>query len=105
MTEALSAAPAPAPSARLAFGIGPDGTYTRFGQLAAFFLGLLTTFVFLPLVVVAALLYTRAETRFATDPERSRTLVTWSWICVTILPLAAAGAIAGVAVAVAALTG
>ena len=38
----------------LAFGIGPDGTYTRFGQVAAFVLGLLTTFVFLPLVVVGS---------------------------------------------------
>ncbi|NKZ03622.1 hypothetical protein [Actinomadura latina] len=79
MTEAV---PAPAPS--LAFGIGPDGTYTRPGQAAAFVLGLITTFVFVPLVVVAALLYTRAETRFAEDPARARALVNWSWLCITI---------------------
>ncbi|MER7545267.1 hypothetical protein [Actinomadura sp.] len=82
MTETAPAAPAPS----LAFGIGPDGTYTLAGQIAAFVLGLLTTFVFLPLVVVAALLYTRAETRFAEDPARARTLVNWSWLCIT-LPL------------------
>lgn len=73
-----AAAPAPA----LAFGIGPDGTYTRGGQVAAFVLGLFTMVLFLPLVVVAALLYTRAETRFAEDPVRARTLVNWSWACV-----------------------
>ncbi|WP_433226852.1 hypothetical protein [Actinomadura formosensis] len=78
----------------LAFGIGPDGTYTRFGQVAAFVLGLLTTFVFLPLVVVAALLYTRAETRFAEDPARARALVNWSWLCVTAPIVIAAVAIA-----------
>lgn len=81
MTEAVSA---PAAAPRLAFGIGPDGTYTRFGQTAAFILGLLTTFAFLPLVVVAALLYARAEVRFAEDPARARTLVNWSWLSITV---------------------
>ncbi|MFA1547697.1 hypothetical protein [Actinomadura chokoriensis] len=79
MTET---APAPAPS--LAFGIGSDGTYTRLGQVSAFVLGLLTTFAFLPLVVVAALLYSRAEIRFAENPARARTLVNWSWLCITV---------------------
>lgn len=98
MTEAVSGAvPASAPAPRLAFGIGPDGTYTRFGQAAAFVLGLLTTFVFLPLVVVGALLYTRAETRFGEDPARARTLVIWSWLSITAPILIAAVAIAVVA--------
>lgn len=98
MTEAASAASVPAPGARPAFGIGQDGTYTRFGQVAAFVLGLLTTFIFLPLVVVAALLYTRAETRFADDPARARTLVNWSWLSITV-PVALAVVGAGLAVA------
>lgn len=93
MTET---APAPASVPSLAFGIGPDGTYTRPGQAAAFVLGLLTTFAFLPLTVVAALLYTRAETRFAVDPARARTLVNWSWLCVTVPVVVAAVAAAAV---------
>ncbi|GAA4314343.1 hypothetical protein GCM10023178_24050 [Actinomadura luteofluorescens] len=98
MTEAVSGAvPASAPAPRLAFGIGPDGTYTRFGQVAAFVLGLLTTFACLPLVVVGALLYTRAETRFAEDPARARTLVNWSWISIAAPVLIAAVAVAAVA--------
>ncbi|MEV4678250.1 MULTISPECIES: hypothetical protein [Actinomadura] len=89
------AASSPAPS--LAFGIGPDGTYTRAGQVAAFILGTFTTLAFFPLAVAAALLYTRAETRFAEDPARARTLVTWSWLCIGI-PVAL-GAAASVLVA------
>ncbi|WP_433463229.1 hypothetical protein [Spirillospora sp. CA-128828] len=92
MTEAV-AAPVAAP--RPAFGIGPDGTYTLFGQVLAFILGLITTFVFLPLVVVAALLYTRAETVFAENPSRARALVIWSWLSITV-PVIVAGAVAGV---------
>ncbi len=34
--------------------------------------------------MVAALLYTRAETRFAEDPARARALVNWSWLCITV---------------------
>ncbi|QFG21163.1 hypothetical protein [Actinomadura sp. WMMB 499] len=83
---------------RLAFGIGPDGTYTRLGQTIAFVLGLLTMFAFLPLLFVAALLYARAEERFPNDPERARTLVTWSWISI-VVPVAVA-AVAAVIVAV-----
>ncbi|MEV5826341.1 hypothetical protein AB0L25_12255 [Spirillospora sp. NPDC052242] len=78
-----SAALAPA-APRLAFGIGPDGAYTRFGQTVAFVLGLLTMFAFLPLLFVSALLYARAEERFADDPERARTLVNWSWLAITV---------------------
>ncbi|MEU8346057.1 hypothetical protein AB0C74_30535 [Spirillospora sp. NPDC048832] len=74
------AVPSPAPV--LAFGIGPDGTYTRLGQVAAFVLGTLTTLVFFPLAVAAAVLYTHAETRFADDPARARALVNWSWLCI-----------------------
>lgn len=74
----------------LAFGIGPDGTYTRFGQTAAFILGLLTMFVFFPFMVVASLLYARAEERFADDPGRARTLVNWSWLSITAAPALAA---------------
>lgn len=99
MTEAVSGAvPASAPAPRLAFGIGPDGTYTRFGQVAAFVLGLLTTFAFLPLVVVGALLYARAETRFGEDPARARTLVNWSWLSITVPVLVAVVAVAALAV-------
>lgn len=95
MTEAVSAAaPVPASASGTAFGIGPDGTYTTFGQIAAFVLGLLTMFAFLPLVVVAALLYSRAETVFAEDPARARTLVNWSWLAITVpVVLAAAGVV------------
>ncbi|QKW38095.1 hypothetical protein HUT06_32215 [Actinomadura sp. NAK00032] len=85
------AAPSPAPS--LAFGIGPDGTYTRVGQTAAFILGTFTMLAFFPLAVVAALLYTRAETRFAENPARARALVTWSWLCIGI-PVAIGAVIA-----------
>ncbi|MFG2090512.1 MULTISPECIES: hypothetical protein [unclassified Spirillospora] len=84
MTEAVSAASVPATASRPAFGIGPDGTYTRTGQAAAFVLGVLTMFAFLPLMVVAALLYTKAETVFPEDPARARTLVNWSWISITV---------------------
>ncbi|MFD0687678.1 hypothetical protein [Actinomadura fibrosa] len=91
---------------RPALGIGPDGTYTRTGQVFAFVLGLLTTFVFLPLVVVAALLYTNAENRFATnDVQGGRRLVIWSWLSITVLPLLVAGAIAVVVAAIRAATG
>ncbi|XRQ12519.1 hypothetical protein ACN3XK_16975 [Actinomadura welshii] len=84
MTEAVSAASVPAAAPRLAFGIGPDGTYTRLGQIAAFVLGVLTMLAFLPLMVVAALLYDRAETVFAEDPARARRLVNWSWLSITV---------------------
>jgi hypothetical protein len=94
MTEAVSA---PTAAPRPAFGIGPDGTYTRVGQVLAFILGLLTTFVFLPLVVVAALLYARAEIRYAEDPARARTLVNWSWLSITV-PVVLAAIAAGVLV-------
>jgi hypothetical protein len=86
---------------RLAFGIGPDGTYTRTGQTAAFTLGLLTTFAFLPLVVVGAVLYTRAEGIFPADADRARRLVNWSWVSITVPVVIAVAAGA----AVAALTG
>jgi hypothetical protein len=93
MTETAPApASAPVPAPALAFGIGPDGTYTRGGQVAAFILGLFTMVVFVPLVVVAALLYTRAETRFAEDPARARTLVNWSWACISV-PVAVGAAL------------
>ena len=84
MTETAPAASAPVPAPVSAFGIGPDGTYTRGGQVAAFVLGLFTMVLFVPLVVVAALLYARAETRFAEDPARARALVNWSWACVGV---------------------
>ncbi|MBE1530259.1 hypothetical protein [Actinomadura algeriensis] len=69
---------------RLAFGIGSDGAYTRLGQTIAFVLGLLTMLAFFPLLVVAALLYARAEERFKDDPERAHTLVNWSWMSVIV---------------------
>ncbi|MWA03797.1 hypothetical protein F8568_026120 [Actinomadura sp. LD22] len=83
---------------RLAFGIGPDGTYTRIGQTFAFILGLLTTFAFLPLVVVGALLYTKAEGIFPADADRARRLVNWSWVSITVpVVLAVAGGAAAAA--------
>ncbi|RKS77264.1 hypothetical protein BZB76_2642 [Actinomadura pelletieri DSM 43383] len=84
MTEAVSSASVPSPASSLAFGIGPDGTYTRSGQAAAFVLGVATMLVFFPLMVVAALLYTRAETVFPENPRRARSLVNWSWISIAV---------------------
>ncbi|TMR04254.1 hypothetical protein ETD83_08755 [Actinomadura soli] len=84
MTEAVSTASVPAPASGTAFGIGADGTYTRSGQAAAFVLGVLTMFAFLPLLVVAAMLYTRSETVFAHDPARARRLVNWSWVAIGV---------------------
>lgn len=83
---------------RLAFGIGPDGTYTRVGQTVAFVLGLLTTFAFLPLVVVGAVLYTKAEGVFPADAARARRLVNWSWISITVPVVIAVAAAAAVTV-------
>ncbi|MDL4819361.1 hypothetical protein [Actinomadura opuntiae] len=82
---------------RLAFGIGPDGTYTRGGQTAAFILGLLTMFAFLPLLIVGAMLYGRAEETFPADADRARRLANWSWISITA-PVAI-GIVLGVVVA------
>lgn len=101
MTAAAAPHPA-APSAtasRLAFGIGPDGAYTRLGQTVAFVLGLLTMFAFLPLLFVSALLYARAEEVFEDDPERARTLVNWSWIGI-IAPVVLAAVTAVIVAAV-----
>ncbi|OLT12849.1 hypothetical protein BJF79_21375 [Actinomadura sp. CNU-125] len=84
---------------RPAFGIGPDGAYTPLGQTIAFILGVLTMFAFFPLLVVAALLYARAEEQFPNDPKRARTLVNWSWLSV-IVPVV----VAAVAAAVFAIT-
>ncbi|WP_026404565.1 hypothetical protein [Actinomadura rifamycini] len=86
-------------ASRRAFGIGPDGTYTRLGQTVAFVLGLLTMVAFFPCLFVSALLYARAEERFADDPERARTLVNWSWIGITV-PVAAGAAAAAIVAAV-----
>ncbi|MFF5260388.1 hypothetical protein ACFY4C_15700 [Actinomadura viridis] len=84
MTEA---APAPAfASPRPAPGIGPDGTYTRAGQVLAFLAGLWAMVLFFPLLFAGALLYARAEERFRDDPARARTLVLWSWFAITIGP-------------------
>ncbi|TDB95091.1 hypothetical protein [Actinomadura sp. 7K534] len=107
MTEAVppasvSAASVPA-APRLAFGIGPDGTYTTLGQAAAFVLGVLTMFAFLPLMVVAALLYTKAETVFPEDAERARRLVNWSWVSITA-PVVLASLLGAVLVLVALAT-
>ncbi|WP_030171012.1 hypothetical protein [Spirillospora albida] len=88
-----------------ALGIGPDGSYTRPGQFFAFVLGLLTTVVFVPLTVLAALLYSWAEPKFATDPGRARVLVIWSWLCLTALPVAVVVLGFGIAMIVTAVTG
>jgi hypothetical protein len=71
---------------RTAFGIGPDGSYTRGGQVLAFACGLVTMAVFFPMLVPAALLYTRAEAVFQDDPDGARPLYVWSWLCVTVAP-------------------
>lgn len=90
------AAPAPLSSPaftgtpRPAFGIGPDGTYTRKGQALAFLCGLLTMALFFPLLFPGAILYSKAETAFPDDPDKARRLVGWSWLCVTLAPLTAA---------------
>ncbi|WP_131741107.1 hypothetical protein [Actinomadura roseirufa] len=94
MNEFAPARPVPVRPARPGPGIGADGSYTLPGQIAAFVLGLLTTLLCPPMAVVAALLYTRAEERFAAgDPGRARRLVVWSWLSVTVLPLALTGSI------------
>ncbi|GAA2113259.1 hypothetical protein [Actinomadura alba] len=72
--------------ARRAALIGPDGTYTRVGQTLAFILGFISL-VFVPATVVAAMLYTHGEARFATDPERARKLMNWSWIALLVWPV------------------
>ncbi|MGH3243113.1 MAG: hypothetical protein ACRDNL_22230 [Spirillospora sp.] len=84
MTEAFSVASVPATVSRPALGIGADGTYTRVGQVAAFVLGVLTMFAFLPLLIVAAMLYTHAESVFAENPARARSMVNWSWVCIAV---------------------
>ncbi|RFS83196.1 hypothetical protein D0T12_23870 [Actinomadura spongiicola] len=84
MTEAVSSASVPESASSLPFGIGPDGTYTRSGQVAAFVLGVATMLVFFPLMVVAALLYSRAEIVFQENPRRARSLVNWSWISIAV---------------------
>jgi hypothetical protein len=68
--------------------IGPDGSYTRAGQTVAFILGLISL-IFFPATVVAAMLYTMGEDRFATDPQRARKLVNWSWITLVAWPIPA----------------
>ncbi|WP_242905569.1 hypothetical protein [Actinomadura terrae] len=106
MYEAVPQQPVfrPAASDHLALGVGADGTYTLGGQVAAFLLGVLTMLLFFPLIVVAALLYTRAEERFASgEVERGRRLVTWSWVCIT--PLPALALVVGSLAAVVALVG
>jgi hypothetical protein len=88
------AAPAPAPFSspyeaagpRLGFGIGPDGTYTRSGQILAFLAGLWAMVVFFPALVAGALLYTKSEEIFTQDPVRARTLVLRSWLSITVVP-------------------
>ena len=77
-------------------GIGQDGGYTRTGRVCAFLAGLWTMVLFFPLLVVGALLYARAEEVFADRPDRARTLVTWSWISLTVAPVVCAAATAGV---------
>jgi hypothetical protein len=107
------AAPAPIPAyasataavPRLAPGIGPDGAYTRGGQIVAFLFGLWTMVLFFPLLFPGALLYTRAEERFEQSPDRARTLVMWSWLSITVAPLVAALLLVAVVLAVSQLTG
>ncbi|MQY06330.1 hypothetical protein [Actinomadura macrotermitis] len=84
---------------RPGIGIGPDGSYTRRGQALAFLCGLWAMIVFLPLLVLGALLYTRAEERFPQDPDGARRLVLWSWLSLTVLPLAPAAVVAGITAA------
>jgi hypothetical protein len=95
------AAPAPSPfsgsalagTPRPAFGIGPDGTYTRAGQVLAFLCGLWTMALFFPLLFPAAILYTRSEEVFQDDPGRARKLVQWSWLCITLAPATVAAVV------------
>ncbi|XVQ09219.1 hypothetical protein ACQP1W_42900 [Spirillospora sp. CA-255316] len=104
MTEAAPApvpgsppATAGLPASRPAFGIGPDGSYTRGGQIIAFLCGLWTMVLSFPLLFVGALLYTKAEEVFKDDPARARTLVSWSWLSITVGPVIGAAVVTGVA--------
>jgi hypothetical protein len=76
-----------APARRPPF-IGADGTYTGIGQTLAFVLGVIS--LVMPLfTLAAALLYTHAESRHATDPAGARQLVNWSWIALLVVPVIA----------------
>lgn len=96
MTEA---APAPAPAAAFAPlrapGIGPDGSYTRRGQIVAFAVGLLAMFGFFPGLIAGAVLYTRAEERYDRDPGSARKLVRWSWLSLALSALPGAALVIG----------
>jgi hypothetical protein len=72
---------------RAAFGIGPDGSYTRKGQALALACGIVTMVLFFPMLVAGALLYTRAEAVFQDDPDGARPLYTWSWLSITVAPV------------------
>ncbi|MFG2003490.1 hypothetical protein ACGFNU_30455 [Spirillospora sp. NPDC048911] len=80
-------AAAPTAPASLGLGIGPDGTYTRGAQVVAFLLGLWTMIAFFPLLFPGAILYAKSEETFEANPGRARTMVLWSWLCVSVLPL------------------
>ncbi|WP_192809783.1 hypothetical protein [Actinomadura rudentiformis] len=95
-----AAAPTAPATPRPGLGIGPDGSYTRGGQIAAFLLGLWAMIVFLPLLVVGAMLYTRAEEIYPTDPGRASSLVTWSWVSISVFPPLAAGLVGAIGFAV-----
>jgi hypothetical protein len=100
MNEAVPAPGSPpaaaVSAARPAFGIGPDGSYTRGGQVIAFLFGLWTMVLSFPLLFVGALLYTKAEEVFKDDPARARRLVTWSWLSITVAPVVSAAVITSV---------
>ncbi|GAA2439061.1 hypothetical protein GCM10010191_62970 [Actinomadura vinacea] len=78
------------------FGVGPDGAYTRTGQVLAFLAGLWTMVLFFPLLFPGALLYARAEEVFEQDPARARTLMLWSWLSITVAPLFGGALLVGV---------
>ncbi|MFI0449593.1 hypothetical protein [Actinomadura sp. 6N118] len=94
-----AAAPTASSPASLGLGIGPDGSYTRGGQVVAFLLGLWTMVLFFPLLVVGAMLYARAEEVFEANPGKAKKMVLWSWLSISVLPLIPAVVIGGAMIA------
>jgi hypothetical protein len=85
MSDVAPAPFPPPPAARRAPGIGPDGTYTRLGQVLALLFGLYSMIAFVPMVFLGAILYDRSEAHFPQNPKRARTMVIWSWLSITVL--------------------
>lgn len=102
MSDVAAPVPAPfppPPAAKRAFGIGPDGTYTRTGQILAFVFGLYSMLAFVPMVFLGAILYDRSEAHFPQNPKRARAMVRWSWLSLTVFSTLCGGLIWGSVIA------